>query len=328
MNADTEVDGALSVSDGETSLDVNDTDGMDFAQGDTTISATGEGINMQVGAASGHFEMTETFVSMYAATEGEGTENGFAADAESGTFEARGMTSMTLEGGATSVTLDDDGMALTGDLAVSGDSVFSGAVDIAGPTRIDNTLGVEVGQTVLDVNGSGFNLQVGTNTGRLQVTATSVSLTEDGSGITASNGAVAVSGTSSATISGGGATMALTSSGVSLSGSGGAPMTLSGVADPVGDTDAVNLRTMRRELGSLEEEMSGGIAQSMAMTQLPMAEHGKDFSFGSAIGHFNGETALALGGSARLENGLILRGAASYSDPAGAGAAVGVGWSW
>lgn len=105
-------------------------------------------------------------------------------------------------------------------------------------------------------------------------------------------------------------------------------MVLSGVADPVNATDAVNLRTLQRELGSLESELSGGIAQTMAMTQLPYPEPGQDFSFGMALGGFNGEAGFAMGGAARLSDTMVLRGSASYSDAGGAGGAVGIGWSW
>lgn len=120
----------------------------------------------------------------------------------------------------------------------------------------------------------------------------------------------------------------MTSSGVNLSGAGGAPLRLSGVADPVSATDAVNLRTMQREIGSLETEMSAGIAQSMAMTQLPYPDLDKNFSFGGAVGHFNGKMGMAVGGAARLDGHTMLRGAASYSSAGGLGVAAGVGWSW
>ena len=66
----------------------------------------------------------------------------------------------------------------------------------------------------------------------------------------------------------------------------------------------------------------------MAMTQLPQPEPGKQYSFGVALGGFNGEAGFAMGGAARLDDNMILRGAASYSDAGGAGAAVGIGWSW
>lgn len=74
--------------------------------------------------------------------------------------------------------------------------------------------------------------------------------------------------------------------------------------------------------------MSAGIAQSMAMAQLPYPDPGKEHSFGIALGGFNGKGGFAMGGTARLEGNMVLRGAASYSDAGGAGGALGTGWSW
>lgn len=239
-----------------------------------------------------------------------------------GTFTNTGDVTIT---GNTTQTGNVD---LTGDLGVTGDSVFTGSVDIAGPTNITNTFGVQVGVTTLDVNGSSFNVQVGTSTSNLNMTTTSVNLSADGNGFSAGGGNASVTGTSNAIVTGGTSSITVSNSGVALSGSGGAPVVLSGVADPVNATDAVNLRTLQRELGSLESELSGGIAQTMAMTQLPYPEPGQDFSFGMALGGFNGEAGFAMGGAARLSDTMVLRGSASYSDAGGAGGAVGIGWSW
>ena len=239
----------------------------------------------------------------------------------------------TVTDGTASMTggnLTTTGIVDAGTLAVTGNSVFSGTVNIAGPTNITDTLDVQVGATTLDVNGSSFNVQVGSGpNSTLDVTSTSVELsTAGGSGFTASSGNANVTGTTTAVVSGGTSAITVSNTGVALSGASGAPVILSGVADPVSGTDAVNLRTMQRELGALESEMSAGIAQSMAMTQLPNPDPDKQYSFGVALGGFNGEAGLAMGGAARLEGNTMLRGAVSYSDAGGVGAAAGIGWSW
>ena len=235
-------------------------------------------------------------------------------------------TQFTLQG---NLTLDSS------TFAVPGPSIFSGNVDITGTTDINNTLNVDVGVTTLDVNGTSFNVQVGTSTSNLDMTTTSVNLSADGNGFSAAAGDASVTGTTSAVVFGGTSSINVTDTGVALSGSGGAPVLLSGVADPVSGTDAVNLRTMQREFGALESKfgalesnMSAGIAQSMAMAQLPYPDPGKDYSFGIALGGFNGKGGFAMGGTARLEANMVLRGAASYSDAGGTGGALGVGWSW
>ena len=212
-------------------------------------------------------------------------------------------TQFTLQG---NLTLDS-----TDTFAVPGDSIFSGNVDITGRTDISDNLDVDVGVTTLNVNG------------------TSVNLSAAGDGFYADVG--------NARVSGGTSSINVTDTGVALSGSGGAPVLLSGVADPVSGTDAVNLQTMQREFaalesnmsfGALESNMSAGIAQSMAMAQLPYPDPGKEHSFGIALGGFNGKGGFAMGGTARLEGNMVLRGAASYSDAGGAGGALGIGWSW
>lgn len=214
---------------------------------------------------------------------------------------------------------------------VVGDSVFSGNMDITGEVI------VRYNDTVLDVNGDGLNLRVGTNTGVLNVTTSSVTLKTDGSGFEAFNGDSVPE--SSAVISGGTNVMTVSNRGVAFSGADEAPVLLSGIADPISDTDAVNLRTLRgadaanlsrlrSEMSEVEGRLSGGVAQAMAMTQLPAPDLGKSSSIGIAVGRFNDETAFAFGASVRLENGAILRGAASHSNAGQTGFAAGAGWSW
>ncbi|RUS65196.1 hypothetical protein EGN72_01035, partial [Pseudorhodobacter sp. E13] len=219
---------------------------------------------------------------------------------------------------------------MSGNLGVSGNSLFQGTVDIT------DDLNVTIGDasatgtgpfTQLDVNGSGMNLVVDDragNSSQVEVTATSVSLTQNGSGFSSSGGTTRLTGTTSTVVSGGSTQMVLSDSGVNFSGAGGAPVRLSGVADGVAPTDAVNVR----QLGALEGKLSGAIAGTMAMTQLPTITANESFSFGVAVGGYNGQSAFALGGTARLDNNMVLRGAAQYSKEGGVGAAVGIGWSW
>ncbi|MCE6949910.1 YadA C-terminal domain-containing protein [Cereibacter sphaeroides] len=72
-------------------------------------------------------------------------------------------------------------------------------------------------------------------------------------------------------------------------------------------------------------EVRAGVAMSMAMSQLPIPLPGSNHSFGVALGGFDGQEALALGGTAIMENGVTVRGALSH---AGGKAGVGVGWSF
>jgi hypothetical protein len=238
-----------------------------------------------------------------------------------GTLDVSGAT--TLDS-----TLNVSGAAtFQSDVGVSGNSIFNGTVLIEDETTIRAVLNVDVGETTLDVNGVGMNLVVDDgfgNTSQLEVTSTRVALTQSGSGFTSEVGNTSVIGANTATITGGGTSMDLTNTGVNFSGPGGAPVRLSGVADGIAPTDAVNVR----QLGALESQMSAGIAGTMAMSQLPTIMSDQNYSFGLALGTFNGESALAVGGTARFENNMTVRGALQNSTAGGLGVAVGIGWSW
>jgi hypothetical protein len=111
-----------------------------------------------------------------------------------------------------------------------------------------------------------------------------------------------------------------------------------GVADPENEMDAVNLRTLREAsagiasnsaaIQKVEKDNNAGIAQSMAMSQLPFPIAGDTRAVGLAIGQYGGETSLALGGTFLLDNNMIARGAVSASGRGKMGAAGSIGWSW
>jgi autotransporter adhesin len=145
-------------------------------------------------------------------------------------------------------------------------------------------------------------------------------LTQNGSGVVIEE----AGGTTTTSIIGGTSTVTVSDSGVRLSGSGDAPLVISNVADGVAANDAVNVR----QLGALESKLSAGIAQSFAMSQLPALSNDATYSFGAAIGAFNGETAIAFGGSFRIDETVVIKGAASHSSAGETGGAIGIGWSW
>ncbi|MFC0281506.1 YadA-like family protein, partial [Falsigemmobacter intermedius] len=215
---------------------------------------------------------------------------------------------------------------LGGTLNVEGATTLQSTLLVEGATTINNTLLVSTGDTTFDVNGTSANLTVddGTNASSLAVTSTTVSLTNSGSGMTSSSGATTVTGTTQATITGGTTSMLVSNSGVNFSGAGGAPVRLSGVADGVAPFDAVNVR----QLEQMDRRLSAGIAGTMAMTQLPTISAGESSSFGIAFGHYNSQSALAMGGAVRVTDSMTVRGALQHSSVGGTGGAVGLGWSW
>lgn len=226
-----------------------------------------------------------------------------------------------------------DDLHVTGNLTVDGGLILPrsftfGELQTTGASRL-NALQVS-GEVAMTNSGSSVTLgssgvQATTAGGaRMQLTDRTAALTHGGNGITATaDGATRVVATRTATVQGGATTLALTDSGAHLSGSGGAPARLSGIADGVDEHDAVNVGQLNDGL----KGVSAGVAMSMAMSQLPIPLSGSNHAFGVALGGFDGQEALALGGTAIMENGVTLRGALSHAGGK-TGVGVGVGWSF
>ncbi|MGW8169889.1 MAG: YadA-like family protein [Sulfurovaceae bacterium] len=96
-----------------------------------------------------------------------------------------------------------------------------------------------------------------------------------------------------------------------------------GLAPGTLGTDAVNLN----QLNGIENDMSKGIAAATALANIPQVDQGKTYSLGIGYGHFNGENALAIGGSWRYNTDGIMKVSVGTG---GSGATVGVGtaMSW
>jgi autotransporter adhesin len=73
---------------------------------------------------------------------------------------------------------------------------------------------------------------------------------------------------------------------------------------------------------------NAGIAMSFAMSNLPqLSDPSSNFAFGIGLGTFEGQSAIAMGGTARLTDRAVMR--ASVSSAGGkVGAGVGVGFSF
>lgn len=88
-------------------------------------------------------------------------------------------------------------------------------------------------------------------------------------------------------------------------------------------TDAVNLN----QLNDVENDMSKGVAAATALANIPQVDQGKTYSLGIGYGHYNGENALAVGGSWRYNTDGIVKASLGTG---GSGAVVGIGtaMSW
>ncbi len=78
------------------------------------------------------------------------------------------------------------------------------------------------------------------------------------------------------------------------------------------------------------ERNTGGIASIAAMTNIPQLSNDRNYALGVGFGHFQGESAFAIGGTARLHEygGTVLRGSLAYSESGGTAVGVGAGWEW
>lgn len=75
---------------------------------------------------------------------------------------------------------------------------------------------------------------------------------------------------------------------------------------------------------------TGGIASIAAMTNIPQLSGDRDYALGVGFGHFQGESAFAIGGTARLNDygGTVIRGSLAYSESGGTAVGIGAGWEW
>lgn len=87
--------------------------------------------------------------------------------------------------------------------------------------------------------------------------------------------------------------------------------------------DAVNYG----QLMDVRKEARRGIASASALAGLPALEAGKQYNFGVGIGHYKGESALSVGGHARINADTTAKFGVGFT---GGDAAVsaGIGWSF
>jgi len=101
------------------------------------------------------------------------------------------------------------------------------------------------------------------------------------------------------------------------------------VAPGVRGTDAANMNqlwSVQNQVNSVARTAYAGIAAATALTMIPDVDAGKNFALGVGVANFGGQTALAIGSSARISdrlkvklgagtssNGTVVGGGASFS---------------
>lgn len=130
---------------------------------------------------------------------------------------------------------------------------------------------------------------------------------------------------SSVISSAGGTSLTVDSSGVTLSGNeSNGTARLTGVANGKGKYDAVNVGQFK----GLEDTLSGGIASTIAMTNIPHVDEKKTFALGVGLGNYNGEYGYAVGGSYRFMGSGVLKASVGGSSSGDTAWGVGGGMSW
>jgi len=238
-----------------------------------------------------------------------------------GTLSVTGATTLTgaltANGGISATALVVSGASTTTGITNTGNITNSGAVKTA-------TLVVSGASTTTGIANTGnINTSGATNTATLVVTgaSTTTGITNTGdiktatlttTGNAAIGGALSVAGDAkiagSATIGGG-----LRVGGI-----------ISGVANGLAANDAVNVG----QLGDARRELARGIAGSSALAGIPQVDPNKTFSLGAGLGTYSGESAIAIGISARYTNNMIAKAAISSTSGGKAVGSAGFGFSW
>jgi hypothetical protein len=104
----------------------------------------------------------------------------------------------------------------------------------------------------------------------------------------------------------------------------GGPVRVTGIADGRHDYDAVNYRQLK--------SVKSGIAGIAAMTNIPLVEQNRKFALGVGVGHYDGATSMALGGSMRLSENAVIKASISNGIAGGTRKStvygIGAGFSW
>jgi autotransporter adhesin len=105
---------------------------------------------------------------------------------------------------------------------------------------------------------------------------------------------------------------------------------ITNVAAGVAPTDAVNvsqLRAMQQQVGEVSRIAYSGIAMAAALAGMPQVDVNKKFNLSLGVGNYAGYSALAIGGSARINQDTVMKFGISSSSGRFL-VNVGVGFSW
>ena len=215
---------------------------------------------------------------------------------------------LTVDGASTTNGITNTGAISTTTLATSSNATVGGNASVAG---------------TLAVTGASTLTGALTANGGVSTTTLATSSNATVGGTLAVTGASTTNGiTNTGAIS----TTTLTTSG---NASVGGTLDMNGkqinnVADGTAPKDAVNYG----QLIATRKILAGGIASSVAMSNIPLVDTNKSFAVGVALGGYDGQSAIAVGASYRVNPSTVFRGSiagGSATKPA-VGAGMSVSW--
>ncbi len=258
----------------------------------------------------------------------------------------------TVNGGLTADTLNVTGVTTTNGIINTGNigtsTLSTTGLATLNSAQVNNGLNVDGATTTHGITNTGAFTQTGvTNintTGAATTTigsatsATTVGGTLGVTGATTLTGALTANGnatvngnfaaTSNAYLGGtsANATVAVSTSGMAVAANRNVNMgnnQVHGVAAGTALTDAVNYG----QLLDVRKESRRGIAGAAALAGLPALESGKQYNFGAGVGYYKGESALSLGGHARIDADTTAKFGVGITG-SDATVSAGIGWSF
>ncbi len=234
-----------------------------------------------------------------------------------------------------------DTLETTGDASVGGNLTVTGATNTNGITNTGDitnsgnistgTLAVTGASTTTGITNTGDITNSGKiSTGTLAVTgATTLSSTLAVTGATTLASTLAVAGattTNGITNTGNISTGTLSTSGTASVG-GTLNMNsnkITNVANGTATNDAVNFG----QLSETRKMLSGGIAATIAMANIPLVDTDKSFAVGVALGGYDDQSAIAAGASYRLNPSTVFRGSIAGGSASKTAVGAGLSFSW
>ena len=250
------------------------------------------------------------------------------SNAQSTTINTEGAGNLTVATGGvtTNGTLQNNGNAVVTGTLAAGNTTVNGTLSTTGNATVGGTLGVTGLTTTAGITNNGA-LQ---NNGNAVVTGTLAAGNTTVNGTLTTTGNATVNGNFTATTNAylGGATPTLTVTSSAVTVENGANVNMGdnqvhGVANGTARSDVANWGQVQ----DVRQEARRGIAAASAVAGIPALESGKQYNFGVGLGHYKGESALALGGNARFDANTVGRLAVGFSG-SDATVSAGVGWSF